>query len=118
MTQDAKKLARIFGLSIFFILIVGYAFFVSKDLLFGVKIRSVNIEDGTIFAEKVHTVTGNAKNAIHLTMNGREIPINQAGDFAETIALLPGYNIMNIRAEDKFGYVDEENFRLIGGFAQ
>jgi hypothetical protein len=110
---NVKKIVKIASLSIFFILLVGYALFVSKDLLFGVKIKNVNLTDGATYTESVIKVTGNAKNAIKLTLNGREISINQAGDFNETIALLSGYNIINLRAEDKFGLVDEENYKLI-----
>ncbi len=117
MNISAKKIVKIGSISIFFILIIVYAFFVSKDLIFGVKIKHVNIEDGATYSESVIKVTGNAKNATKLTLNGREIYINQAGDFDETIALLSGYNIISIRAQDKFGLVDEKNFRLIGGFA-
>ena len=113
MQPNAKKIAKIACLSVFFILIVVYAFFRSHDLIFGVKIRNVNLIDGATVSESVMEVTGNAKNAIKLTLNGREISINQQGDFSETIALLEGYNIINIKAEDKFGYMDEKNYKLI-----
>ena len=113
MTQNTKKIIKAAGLSLFFILIIGYAFFVSKDLIFGVKIKNVNLADGTTFIESVIKITGNAKNAVILTLNGREISIDQTGNFNETIALLAGYNIVNIRAQDKFGYVDEKNYKLI-----
>jgi hypothetical protein len=113
MTKDVKKIVKVSTLSFFFILMLGYAIFVSKDLLFGVKIRNVNLVDGATHVESAQKITGNAKNAVHLSLNGREISINQEGDFEETIALLSGYNVMSIRAEDKFGYVDEENYKLM-----
>jgi hypothetical protein len=113
MTQDSKKIIKNSLLAVFFILILGYALFVSKDLIFGVRIRDVSLTDGTVFTENVQEVTGNARNAIHLYLNGREISINQEGDFKETIALLPGYNIISIRAEDKFGLTDEKNYKLM-----
>ncbi len=113
MNTNAKKIFTTAGISLFFVLILSYAFFVSKDLLFGIRIRNVNIEDGARFNESVQDITGNARNAIKLTLNGREIPINQEGDFKETMALLPGYNIISLRAEDKFGYIDEQNYKLM-----
>jgi len=58
-------------------------------------------------------VTGNAKNAINLALNGREISIDKSGNFKETIALLSGYNIINITVKDKFGYVDEKNYQIM-----
>jgi hypothetical protein len=90
-----------------------YAFFVSRDLIFGVKIKNVNIVDGGTVTDSVMKLTGNAKNAIKLVLDGREISVDQQGNFSETIALLPGYNIIDIKAQDKFGYVDEKNYKLI-----
>jgi len=113
MITSEKKILKIAGLSVFFLLIFIYAFFGSHNLIFGVKIKNVNILDGAKVSDSVIEVTGNAKNAINLVLNGREISIDQKGDFNETIALLPGYNIINIKAKDKFGYSDEKNYKLI-----
>ena len=113
MRQDAKKILRITLISLLFIFIVIYVFFRSKDLIFGVKIKNVNIVDGSKVTESIMEVKGNAKNAIKLTLDGREISVNQQGDFDETISLLSGYNIINIIAEDKFGNIDEKNYKLI-----
>jgi hypothetical protein len=113
MNQGAKKILKIGLLSIFFLFILVYAFFRSYDLVFGVKIRNVNIKNGQTFTESVLPVEGNAKNATHLTLNGREISIDEEGNFKETVALLSGYNILNIRAEDKFGHVDLKIYQLI-----
>ena len=111
------------SLAVFFLLIIVYAFWGSHNLIFGVKIKNVNINNSpmrteTKVARSVVSVSGNAQNAINLTLNGREISIDEKGNFNETIALLSGYNIMSITAKDKFGYIDEKNFRLIGGFAE
>lgn len=113
MNANFKKIVKISGFSIFFILIIIYAVFISKDLIFGIKITEVNLSDGAVFTENILKLTGNAKNAIKLTLNGREISIDQAGNFNETIALLPGYNIVTIKAQDKFGYTDEKNYKLM-----
>jgi hypothetical protein len=113
MNTSAKKIVKAAGLGVFFILIIGYALFVSKDLIFGVKIRDVNLSDGATVTDNILKVTGNAKNAISLVLDGREISIDQQGNFNETIALLDGYNIINIKAQDKFGYVDEKNYKII-----
>ncbi len=113
MNPNLKKIVKISGLSVFFLLIIVFALFTSKDLIFGVKIKNVNIVDGATTTESVLKITGNARNAIKLTLAGREISVDQQGNFNETIALLRGYNIINIKAQDKFGYVDEKNYKLI-----
>lgn len=113
MKGNAKKILQIAGFSIFFLIIIGYAFFRSHDLIFGVKIKDINIVDGAKMIDEVLEIKGNAKNATNLTLNGREISIDQEGNFDETIVLLSGYNIINIKAKDKFGYSDEKNYKLI-----
>ena len=118
MNTEVKKIIKIGGLSIFFILIIFYGFFVARNVIEGVKIRNVDITDGSTVNNNILNITGNAQNAVVLTLDGREISIDQKGNFSETIALLPGYNIINLRAQDKFGNVDEKNFRLYGGFAE
>ena len=113
MKQDVKKIIKISSFVILFLVIILYAFFRSKDLIFGVKIRNVNLTDGTKMTNNVVNITGNAKNAVQVTLDGREISINQAGDFNETISLLSGYNIVDIYARDKFGHSDEKIYKLI-----
>lgn len=115
MSKDIKKIVRITSLAVFFILIIGYGFFRSNDLLFGVKIKNVNIIDGAKFTDSTLKITGNAKNATNLILNGREISIDQNGNWNETIVLLLGYNVISIEAKDKFGYVDIKNYKLMYG---
>ncbi|MFZ2205722.1 MAG: hypothetical protein WAV23_03975 [Minisyncoccia bacterium] len=113
MKQDAKKILKIILTSLLFLFILIYAFFISRDLIFGVKIKNVNIIDGSKVADSVMKITGVAKNAINLTLNGRDISIDQQGNFNETIILLPGYNVIEIMAKDKFGHSDEKNYKLM-----
>ncbi len=113
MNTSAKKILKIASITLFFLFIVIFAFLRSHDIIFGVKIKNVNIEDGATLTDNVLKVTGNARNAISLTLNDREISVNREGDFDETIILLSGYNIVNIKARDKFGYIDEKNYKLM-----
>jgi hypothetical protein len=118
MQNQAKKIVKVGGMTVFFLLIIGYAIFNSRNLIFGVKIKNVNInglpiEDGATITANTIEITGVAQNAVDLTLDGRVISIDQAGNFDETIALLNGYNIINIKAEDKFRNVDEKNYQLM-----
>jgi hypothetical protein len=113
MNQDAKKILRISLVSIFFVLILVFVFLNSRDLLFGVKIKNVNLRDNLKVTDSIFEITGSAKNAVKLSLNGREISVDQKGDFDETISFLPGYNVVNIKAQDKFGNVDEKNYKVM-----
>lgn len=113
MTQDFKKILRFSALGILFLFVILYGFFRSQDLIFGVKIKDVNIVDGQTFTENVVNIAGNAKNAVNLSLNGRSVSIDKAGNFSETVALLSGYNVVSIEATDKFGNSDSKNYKLI-----
>ena len=117
MKTDVKKILTIASFSVLFLFIVIYAIFRSSDLIFGVKIKNVEINgsalvSGATVPDNVLKVTGVAKNAVDLTLDGREISVDQAGNFSETIALLSGYNILTLRAVDKFGNTDEKDYKL------
>ena len=118
VNRDAKKILKIASLSILFLFIIIYTFFNTRELIFGVKIKNVNLERGKIEEtrneENIVKITGNAKNAKILTLNGREISIDQKGNFNETIVLLVGYNTIDLKAEGKFGDKDEKNYQLMG----
>jgi len=119
MRQDAKKILKIALVSALFLFIVAFAFFNSRDLIFGVQIKNVRLGDtppvlaGMKVTDSIQKVTGMAKNAVKLVLNGREISIDQSGNWSETIILSPGYNIVNILAQDKFGNKDEKNYKII-----
>ncbi len=111
--ENPKKIIKIGVVGLFFLFIVVFALFNSRELLFGVKIKDISIVNGAKLTEDKLEVTGNAKHALKLSLNGREISINKDGYFKETIVLLPGYNVIAIRALDKFKHVDEKNYQLM-----
>ena len=113
MRKDAKKILRISLVATLFLVILVLVFFNSRELVFGVKIKNLNISDGMKFSGSILKLSGTAKNATVITLDGREISVDQAGNFNETITLLPGYNVVDIKAQDKFGNVDEKNYKLI-----
>jgi hypothetical protein len=105
----SKKTLQIGGLVVFFLFLIIYGIWGSHSLIFGVKIKNVDLK----ITENIMQFTGNAEKATSLILNGREISVNEAGDFDETLVLLSGYNIITLIAKDKFGYVDEKNYKLI-----
>jgi len=113
MSNFTKKIVTTVGVSALFLIIAIFGFFGAKELIFGVQIKNVSIEDGATLKDSVVNITGNAKHATKLVLNGREISIDEKGNFNETIVLLLGYNVVNIKAQDKFGLTDEKNYKLM-----
>src|SRR3989344_9442176 len=111
--QNSKKFLKLSILAIFFLIIFGYAFFGARELIFGVNIRDVNMEKSEGASGGVLNISGNAKNAQALILNGRPISIDERGNFRETIAMPSGYNTISIQAKDKFGNEDEKFYQLI-----
>ena len=62
---------------------------------------------------KLATITGKAPNAIHLSLNDREIFIDKDGSFSEKVVILPGFSVVTLDAVDKFGHKSEKKFELI-----
>jgi hypothetical protein len=111
--SEKKRLLIKFWVGLFFFFIMIFALSNTRLLSRGVYLSINGIEDGMIYTQSVLNVVGNAKRSAHLTVNGREVTINQSGEFSDTLVLLPGYNIIRISAEDKFGKKTEQIFEVI-----
>ncbi|MFA7285774.1 MAG: hypothetical protein WC011_02925 [Candidatus Paceibacterota bacterium] len=113
MEKDFKTKLIIGATAFFSLFILVYAVFQFKDVIFGIQIQEVNIVDGSTIDQNPLRITGIARHAVYLSLNGREISIDKDGNWDETIALLSGYNIIEIEARDKFGNTDAKNYKLM-----
>ncbi|QQG37947.1 MAG: hypothetical protein HYS26_00085 [Candidatus Kaiserbacteria bacterium] len=105
-----SRLTRI-TLIAFFLLVVGYAYFEGRGLLYGPTIeiegRAMQVEDPFI------TIEGRAQRVLSLTMNGRAVPLTEAGDFSEPFVLAPGYNRILLEAKDRYGKSTERQIEIV-----
>lgn len=93
--------------------IVGYAFFRSGDLIKGPNIEVASPATGdTIESENV-TITGQAERIATLFMNGRQVFTDDKGNFSESLLLAYGYNIIELKAKDKFGRATSRTLELV-----
>jgi hypothetical protein len=76
----------------------------------GVKIEaSIEKREGSSLA----IVSGIAAKATRITLNGREIFIDEEGNFSEAIAVLPGFSVVTLDATDKFGKTALKKFEIV-----
>lgn len=101
-TISIKKYLRIGLFSGLFIFIIFYTIIETKTLARGVDIVLTGIQNGQVFEEDLVILSGAAKHANHLTLNGRPIPIDKENNFTEELLLSPGYNIITLEALDRF----------------
>lgn len=112
-TISIKNYLRI-GLFVgLFVFIALYAFSKTRALDRGVSLDINGIENGSSLTGAHLTLWGNALHASHLLINGREIAIDKENNFSENITLSPGYNIITIEAEDRFGKNTKEIYEVV-----
>lgn len=98
-------------LVIFFILVLGYAYFEGRDIIFGPAIsienRVMNVDQPFI------TIEGSAHRIASLRMNGQMIPVTEDGAFSEPYLLAPGYNRITLNASDRYNKSAERVIEII-----
>ncbi len=99
------------ALGIFFLIVLGYAYYEARGLLFGPSI-TVN-SSVTEVHEPFVTIKGQADRIASLSMNGKTIPVTEDGAFEEPYILSPGYNRIVLDARDKYGRTRSEAIEII-----
>jgi hypothetical protein len=101
MQDHLKSKLKLVGGIMLVLVVVGYGLYSGKDILFGSPLVVSEIASST--TDPTTLLTGTAMHAQTLTINGRSTPIDAGGNFSESVALLPGYNVITFSATDPFG---------------
>ena len=113
MERNAKF---ILGLVIFLLAafgIGGYTYVQSREFFRGPRITIVSPQNGATLENALVTIEGAAENIIHISLNDGAIFVDPKGHFLEKLLLLPGYNILTLKAEDRFGKRIEKTLELV-----
>ena len=100
--KEVKTIIRGFIIVLVICAIGGYAGFQSKKIISGPQI-TIQSPMTTSADNSAVDVSGIVKNVSVVTLNDRLIPIDEAGQFKEKVLLYPGYNVIKVKATDKFG---------------
>ena len=111
-TRSIKIFVRFFLIAGLFGFIIFYSFFRSKSISEGVLLSVSGIENGQTFEEEVLRIDGRAERAKYISINGREILLDEESNFKEIIVLSPGYNIITIKALDRFKKEKNEVYEI------
>lgn len=90
-------------IAIVLVVLVGYGLLEARHLIAGPSISLVSPSNYTNFPDGVVPVNGVANNTENLTLNGGPLPIDEAGNFTETLLLPSGGGILSLTATDRFG---------------
>lgn len=99
------------ALLIFFLAVLGYAYFEARGFLSGPAIR---VPDGVVeSSERFITVKGTAERIAELKMNGKAIAVTEEGAFEEPYLLMPGLNRIILDARDKYGRSEQQVVQIM-----
>jgi len=90
----------------------GYSYYQTQGLLRGPELTITKPGQGEIFTTPLIIIEGKTLNISHISLNNRDIFVNEKGVFEEQLLLAPGYTIMEIAIEDRFGRERTERLHL------
>ena len=111
--KNLKTYLKFLLISIFAIIILGYSLFQARNIVSGPIIEIKSPQNGSSLEHSLIEIKGKAKNISHISMNGRQIFTDDKGIFSEKLLLSYGYNIITIKAQDRFDREIEKNLELI-----
>lgn len=94
------------------IIIIGYAGSRFWGFLEGPSINITSPENGATVESPLLFVNADTKYIAFITMNDRQIYIDENGRLSEQLLLQNGYNIISIKATDRFGRKVEKRLEL------
>lgn len=83
--------------------ILVFAYFKTANLVSGPAIDIISPTNAMTYQDNFIEIKGSAERIAKIYLNNRQIFTDTSGVFREPLLLFPGYNILTLRAEDKFG---------------
>jgi hypothetical protein len=111
--SPSNKYVRLGLISLFAAGIIGYALFQTRNLIQGPIIKIHSPVNGSSLTKSFVEIEGAAKNISYINLNDRQIFTDESGAFSERLLLSYGYNIITLRARDKFGREVEKTLELV-----
>ena len=111
--METRKMLQWVLLGIGITAIVGYSFFVLQGFVRGPRIILTSPENGFATTSALIAVSGNTVHTNVLTLNDAPIPLDLKGNFSEHILLGLGYNILSLKAEDRYKRITERKLEII-----
>lgn len=85
------------------VIIISYAIWRSLAYTKGPQIIIISPANGSSIATSTTILRGKVERANDLYINDRMTPVDEDGNFSETLMIFPGINRIKISAKDQFG---------------
>jgi hypothetical protein len=113
MTTSKKPSIKKVLLGMSVLAILGVIFYNTKDVILGAPLSLHTALDGATISSSYLPITGLAKHAATLQINGRIVALDKKGTFSDGVLLSPGYNIVEISQTDRFGKEKRKIIHLV-----
>jgi len=113
MRKNGSDYLKFYSIILFSILIVGYFIFNFRIFIAGPEIIITSPQNGEVSDKELVEVSGKAENVNFISINDRSIFLDNEGNFKEFLLLSSGYNIIVIKAQDKFKRNISKNLEIV-----
>jgi hypothetical protein len=110
--MEMRTLLKRIGFSLGGIIILGYSYFAIKGYILGPQIYLESPPSGVGTTTPLTLVKGKVVHTSVLTLNDTPIPIDLEGNFSESVILAPGFNIITLKATDRYNRVVDKKIEL------
>lgn len=83
--------------------VISYSYYQSLGIREGPTLIIEEPHNGETLDHSLVEIRGRASRVANISLNGRQIFVDQEGVFREELLLMYGYNIIGIEAQDRFG---------------
>jgi hypothetical protein len=111
--RNFKSYLVIFLILLLLSIILGYSYYISRNIIRGPEIIVESPTNGETLDDQLIELSGYTINSSNLTVNGRKVFTDDKGNFKEKLLLSYGYNIIEIKAEDRFKRSSSKNLQLL-----
>lgn len=112
MTAEYSKI-KIYITAAIVLIVVLYSSFCAKDYLLGPSLKVLSPISGIPANDSYLEIKGQAKRIAKIFIDDRQVFTDDQGNFKEPLLLSYGYNIIRVRAEDRFGRKVDEKIQLV-----
>ena len=111
--RETKFYLKAIIIILFLIALFGYGVFEVWNYATGPKLTILSPKNGIAVSESLITITGQGKNISEITLNDRPITVDETGHFSEKILLSYGYNVLELKAKDRFGKETVQELQIV-----
>lgn len=109
MQRSPRQLVR-YTVGALVLIAAGIYLYTQLDTFIGGPTLSITepADNSSVVTEEQLVVRGTAHNIDTLSLNGRGISVDQNTEFHEMLLVTPGFNIIEVTAEDRFGRTETQ----------